>query len=217
MRSSFASLYLSDIGNTNVKIWRDGDIEIFPLSDFQPTIIKEKIYFISVNREFSKRVEKLSNWIDISNLFKVETEYKTLGIDRVVAINNLKNGIVVDVGSAVTVDIVKNSKHLGGYILLGKDATFRAFRDKAPHLKIENRDLLNLETTPLFSEDAIYYGFFHSIANLVLSLQKRYSIDNITVTGGDGKELHQILKGSIFKRELLFENIIDELKKDNII
>jgi len=216
MRSFSDSLYLSDIGNTNVKIWRDEGIEIYPLSKFQPTTIKDKIYFISVNREFSKRVKNLSNWIDISYLFQIETEYKTLGIDRVVAIYGCQNGIIVDVGSAVTIDIIQDKRHIGGYILLGKEATFQAFQKKAPHLKIEDREILPFEEIPLFSEDAIFSGFFHSIANFVISLQNRYSIKKTTITGGDGEKIYKLIDGAVLKKDLIFKNMVNRLSMGDV-
>ncbi len=214
MRSISESHYLSDIGNTNVKIWRDGQtLSTTPINIFKPEDFTERVFYISVNRNFSERVKSLQNWIDISNLFHIQTEYRTLGVDRVVALYGVENGIVVDVGSAVTVDVIKESKHLGGYILLGKEATWRAFQDKTPHLNINKSRELNIDEVPLLSGDAIYYGFYHSISSLVISLKSRFNLP-VTITGGDGEELSYLIEESIFKSDLLFLNMEKIIARD---
>ena len=206
-------MYLADIGNSNIKIWRDGEVDIFPVPSFSPSDIEEEIFYISSNPNFSKQLHRFPNWRDVSYLFQISTKYRTLGIDRIVAIDEVENGIVVDMGTAVTIDIVRNFQHLGGYILLGKKAIFETFQKKTPHLNIENRDIHDLETLPLFSEDAIYSGFFHSIANFVISLKERYKIEEVLITGGDGEELSQIVKNSKFRRWLLFEKMEKRIRK----
>ena len=170
MRNFLDSLYLSDIGHTNAKIWIDGKVETIPLQKFSPENWREKIYFINVNKSIQNRLEQLPNWIDISENILVDTDYKTLGIDRKVAIYSSKNEIVVDLGSAITIDIVKDSKHLGGYILLGKEITIKSFQQKTPHLNFQNRIEFSKNSIPQTSEDALYFGFFHPIIYLIESL-----------------------------------------------
>ncbi|HIO70424.1 MAG TPA: type III pantothenate kinase [Campylobacterales bacterium] len=206
-------MYLADIGNSNIKIWRDGEVDIFPIHSFSPNQILDRVFYISSNPNFSKQLHNFPNWKDVSYLFHANTQYRTLGIDRIVAIDEVESGIVVDMGTAVTIDIVRNFQHLGGYILLGKKASFETFQNKTPHLNIDDRKLHQIDTLPLFSEDAIYSGFFHSIANFVIGLKERYKIEEVLITGGDGEELSKVVKNSKFRRWLLFEKMEKRIRK----
>ncbi len=52
-------------------------------------------------------LKDLDNWIDISSKLDKSKYYETMGVDRMVASEAIVDGIIVDAGSAVTVDIVK--------------------------------------------------------------------------------------------------------------
>ena len=207
MKNSLDFLSLSDIGHTNVKIWRDGKVKIIPLKEFSPEKWREKIYYINVNRDIQKKLDLLSNWIDISNFIDIKTDYKTLGIDRKIGIYGAKNEIIVDLGSAITIDLIKDGIHLGGYILLGKDATIRTFQEKTPHLNFKKEGELSNNSIPKSSKDALYFGFFNPIIALIKSLQKQYSLE-VILTGGDSEEFEKLLDFKVtLKKNLLFENM----------
>jgi type III pantothenate kinase len=212
--NSSASLYLVDIGHTNAKFWRDGEIERVPLDLFYPKFFSEKIFYVSVNLKYREALKNLPNWVDLEPLIEINTNYKTLGVDRKLAIYGVKNGIIVDMGSAVTVDVVKNGVHLGGYILLGKDAVISAFKEKTPHLSFGDGEPF-FEKLPNSTEDALYFGFFHPIISLLKKLEEDYTLP-ITVTGGDSCEIREIFKDAHFKPNLLFENmekIVERVKR----
>jgi len=207
MKKYLDSLCLSDIGHTNAKIWKDGKVEIVPLKNFSPEKWREKIYYINVNQTIQPKLKNLSNWIDISTKIRVNTDYRTLGIDRKVVIYRSQNEIVVDLGSAITIDIIKNGDHLGGYILLGKEATIKTFKEKTPHLNFQNDGLGNFKSIPNSSENALYFGFFAPIINLVKSLKESYSL-KVILTGGDSQEFANLLDFTvILKPNLIFENM----------
>jgi type III pantothenate kinase len=209
MKKSYQFPYLFDIGNSFVKLCRDGEIIKFEVSNFSPSSFKkELVFFSNVNPMFREEIKSLSNWIDISEKMREEiiTDYRTLGSDRVVAIYGARNSIVVDLGSAVTIDIVKENRHLGGYILLGKKKVFESFQKGISHLKIENKFELGISEIPNLSEDALYFGFFHPLATFIENLSKRYNLD-ILITGGDGEELKILLANSRYEKELLFKNM----------
>jgi len=205
MKNSLDSLYLSDIGHTNVKILKNGKLEIIPLSHFSPADFSEKIYYINVNLEIQNKLDKFPNWINIAGKVEISTNYQNIGIDRKVAIFEIENGIVVDLGTAITIDIVKNRKHLGGYILLGKNSTIQAFQNKTPHLQFENsKKNINF---PNKTQDALYFGFFHQLNFFLKSLRETESLE-IILTGGDSQELSENLNfPHILNQNLIFENM----------
>jgi len=210
MKNSLDSLYLSDIGHTNVKILKNGELEIVPLSHFSPANFPQKIFYINVNLQIQKTLDKFPNWINIANLIKIDTNYQNLGIDRQVAIFDIENGIVVDLGTAITIDIVKNRKHLGGYILLGKNSTIQAFQNKTSHLKFS--DSGKMKTLPNETQDAVYFGFFHQLKFFLKSLKENENLP-IILTGGDSQEFAKYLDCSYtLNTNLIFDNMKTLLK-----
>jgi type III pantothenate kinase len=208
------SLYLSDIGNTNIKFWRNERIEIFPVDFFFKTsspktdkFKQNQVFYISVNHRYSQELEKLTKWKNIENYFQIKTDYLNLGIDRVSLMFSQKNAILVDLGTAITVDIVKNSKHLGGYILLGKNSTLETFKKKTPHLNLNQPNNFQ-NSLPQKTEEAIYFGFFHQLETFLEGLQKKYQLP-IIITGGDAEEFFEISNLNLeLKKDIIFQNIL---------
>jgi len=214
MNSLLNSLYLSDVGNTNIKFWRNGKIEIFPVDFFFKTsspktdkFKQSQVFYISVNQRYSQELKKLTKWKNIANYFQIQTDYKNLGIDRIALIFSQENAILVDLGTAITIDIVKNSKHLGGYILLGKNSTLEAFKNKTPHLNLNQPENFK-NSLPQKTEEAIYFGFFHQLETFLEGLQKKYQLP-IIITGGDAEEFFQISNLNIeLKKDIIFQNML---------
>jgi len=198
-----SSDYLCDIGHTSANCYQNGSSFRISLSKFNPKEFSDRVFYITVNREFQNFPD---NWINLDSHIKIDTDYKTLGVDRRVAIFQAKNSIIADFGSAITVDIVKESRHLGGYIMLGRDEVINGFQRKTPHLNFKNIDSLELNKPPMLSEDALYYGFFHSTSIFINSLSDRYRVP-ITITGGYSKEFLPFLKSVTYRENLLFENM----------
>jgi type III pantothenate kinase len=205
MKKYSTSLFLADIGHTNAKLWRNGKVETVSLRNFKPENIKQTFYFISVNKSYQSRFEKLKNWINLENFSNSQTTYETLGVDRKIAIHDLENGIIVDMGSAITIDIVKSQKHLGGYILLGKESLMLSFKDKIPHLNFGNS--LCDEVLPNKTEDALTCGFYHPLVSLIRELESRYKVE-VIFTGGDSTDMKNFFPKAIFNKNLLFHNMI---------
>lgn len=116
--------------------------------------------------------------------------------------------LVIDIGSACTVDLVlSNGHHAGGYIVPGlklmKDALFRD-TDRVKLDAIENcRDIEPGRTTEL----AVSSGLWSMIDGLVLNslhvLLKRGAVKpEIFLTGGDAENMAALLQGRVDNREL---------------
>jgi type III pantothenate kinase len=206
--------YLCDIGHTTAKLLnlKTNKIIKIDIDEFNPTKYKNLI-FINVNQKFNSFP---NSWIDLSDFLNIDTNYKTLGIDRQVAIWNSKNSIIVDFGSAITIDIISKNKHIGGYILLGKDEVIRGFQRKTPHLNFKKNLQNKNNEIPITSEEAIYFGFFSPISYFINSLSNKYKISTI-ITGGYAKEFLPYLNKVIYKQNLIFDNMKLIAKRNNLI
>jgi type III pantothenate kinase len=117
------NMILCDIGNSSYHFFKDGISSKMNL-DTSPKIRQNSdkqrvIYYISVNKEAENNLLKYNKCINLENYISINSNYNknNLGIDRKMACYNQENKIIVDAGSAITVDIVHNNKHLGGFIL----------------------------------------------------------------------------------------------------
>ncbi|MDQ7043345.1 MAG: type III pantothenate kinase, partial [Sulfurimonas sp.] len=115
-------MLLCDIGNTSYHFLDDKTEYKKDVKTFDASRLKEKVYYISVNAGLKSVLVNLDNWIDLSVFIDKSQYYETMGIDRIVAIDPLSDGVVVDAGSAITVDVVKDGVFEGGFIYPGVDA-----------------------------------------------------------------------------------------------
>jgi len=112
-------LILCDIGNTTYDFLINGKHKKYFLDEKVPKF-DDEIYFVSVNEKATKKLlKKNSHAKNINKFLKFSTAYQGLGIDRAVACSFQDNCVIVDAGSAITVDIMEEGVHKGGFILLG--------------------------------------------------------------------------------------------------
>jgi len=202
-------MILCDIGNSTFHFKTNKkDFKVSINGDLSKIKFKNKIYFISVNKQATKKLLKyFPDAINLNNYFKFDTRYATtMGIDRVVAIQNIKNGIVVDFGSAITVDIIKNKKHLGGFIMPGIKMLKNNYPKISKKLKFDFVTNTNLDKIPLNTNEAINYGIINMIVLPIKSIQKKYNLD-IIFTGENSKLILQYFKNYKYKKNLIFKNM----------
>lgn len=200
-------MILCDIGNTNTKFFVENKIVNYYKNDEIPNF-NDDIFYISVNEKSKERLLKSNpNAKDLAPFVNFQTSYKGIGIDRVIACCFEKNSIIIDAGSAITVDIIEDSKHIGGFILLGLNSFIKSYENISEVLKIEKTDFeknINLDKIPLQTKDAILYALIKSI---ILPIKEISKDKNIIFTGGDGEFLAQFFENSQYKKELIFENM----------
>lgn len=204
-------MILCDIGNTTASFWEDGKITKFSISQFKSYKPTQKVYFISVNDKLNKKL-KDENFVNLEPLVE-RSSYKGLGIDRAMACYTIKTGLVVDAGSAITLDIVSNGIHLGGVILPGLNASLEAYENISPRLKIHLNSQINLDSLPQQTTDAISYGI---IKPIVLLIKEMANGEQIYFTGGDGAFFDRFFENSIYSKDLVFlgmKKIIEENKE----
>ncbi|NOX15475.1 MAG: type III pantothenate kinase, partial [Epsilonproteobacteria bacterium] len=151
----------------------------------------------------------------IEPYFQIDTIYQGLGIDRIAACTAINDGMVVDAGSAITVDIMSNSLHLGGFILPGLSAYEQTFSHISEKLSFKLNMGVDFEALPQKTSDALSFGV---IKPILMILKDSCKDKKIYFTGGDGKFFSKYFTNSIYDRTLIFrgmKKIVEENLKLN--
>ncbi|NPA54738.1 MAG: type III pantothenate kinase [Epsilonproteobacteria bacterium] len=200
-------MILCDIGNSYFHFNINGKI----FDEAQCSIKNQKVYFISVNAKKTKELlSKNPNSINLAKYVTFNTHYQGLGIDRIMACKTIEEGVVVDAGSAITIDIMLNSLHLGGYILPGINALNRSYKQISPILDQHFTMQVDLKILPSTTIEAISYG---SIGMIVAMIEKVAKNKKIYFTGGDGMYLAKFFKNSIYIKDLVFRGMHQTIKE----
>jgi len=194
-------MILVDIGNTNIHVCEDEKIYNLKI----PKKFNDEVYYISVNKQKEKEFLELNqNAINLENYINFNTNYKNLGIDRIMACYSIDIGTVIDAGSAITVDFMKNKKHLGGIIFPGIFAYKKAFATISEKL---NKEYKKPENFPNSTEEALWSGSIGSIKCMI----EKYNIRPVYLTGGDGEYLAKFIDG-IYVKDLVFRGMKKVIK-----
>lgn len=197
-------MLLCDIGNTNANFLDNHKFYSMSIEQFYTYKAKEKIFYINVNPYLEEKLNNDPLFINLAPYFSFDTIYDNLGIDRVAVCYTIEDGVVIDAGSAITVDIVSNSIHLGGYILPGIESYKKAFSSISPKLKYEFNTQINFDAFPQKTMDALSYGVFKSIYLII----KDSAYDKkIYFTGGDGQFLANFFNYAIYDKFLIFRGM----------
>ena len=151
----------------------------------------------------------------------------TLGLDRLAAavgaytIFPRQNVLIVDFGSAITVDFLNaKGEYLGGNISPGATLRFRSlhrFTDHLPLCELPGTDTSLLGDSTLSAiRNGVVNGIVFEIGSYLEILEK--SADNLKVvfTGGDGKYFAEKLKNTIFvDPDLVFKGLNEVLEHDH--
>ncbi|MGP1532491.1 MAG: type III pantothenate kinase [Campylobacter sp.] len=204
---------LCDVGNTNASFFENGKITKIKLENFKDFKSDEKIYFISVNDEMTGKLQNLPKFVNLEPYFELDTIYEGLGIDRIASCYAIKNGLIIDAGSAITIDVMMNSMHLGGAIIPGISHVLKACEAISPRLKISLNSQVSLDALPQKTADAVSYGV---IKPILLLIENMANGSKIYFTGGDGEFLSRFFATSIYDRMLVFRGMqkLIEQKKD---
>lgn len=197
-------MILCDIGNTFLHFYQDGRV----WKESPQKILRkreDKIFYISVSK---KNLEALLNVcpqsINLAPYFSLDTAYRGLGIDRIAACQTISEGVVIDAGSAITIDIMQDNMHLGGYILPGIASYLRLFSNISERLQIMPDLSLDLDLMPQNTKEAISLGILKSIVNFIQEVSKGKTI---YFSGGDGKFFSKFFKNSIYNEMLVFNGM----------
>jgi len=197
-------MILCDIGNHTINFFHDGKYWNLKCSEFSSFQTKETVYYISVNDKIDSELKNRKNFVNIESYFEFDTIYQGMGIDRIAACSAVQDGMIVDAGSAITVDIMSNSIHLGGFIMPGLSSYEKSFEEISSRLKFRLNPNIDLSALPQKTADALSYGV---IKPIILVLQDIQKDKKIYFTGGDGKFFSKYFENSIYDRGLVFRGM----------
>jgi len=195
-------MLLCDIGNTSYHFLQEGRDYKEDVSAFDPASIKQKVYYICVNAAINKVLTTLDNWIDLKDKVNMDDYYETMGVDRIFACEAVSNGVIIDAGSAITVDVVKDGKFQGGFIYPGVNAMAKTYENISPALSYPFNFDIDLNKLPKNSVDAISYGYLKMLYMEVMSHDME-----IYLTGGDAKKISHIFKDAKIDETLIFNGM----------
>lgn len=204
-------MLLCDIGNTTYHFFLEGKGYKEDVNLFDPSIVKEKVFYICVNPHVKKVLKELKNWIDLSLHVDMRKYYETMGVDRIMACEAIESGIIVDAGSAITVDVVKEGRFEGGFIYPGARAMSECYKNISSALTYSFNFEVDLDRMPKNSRDAISYGYL----KLLQSEVKSYNMD-IFLTGGDAMNFKKIFPASQVDEMLIFRGMTNIMKRANL-
>ena len=207
-------LILCDIGNTTFHFFIEGEHQKVFLEDDLPKI-DELIYYISVNDRATKKLTNtFAKTIDLKKYINFKTSYEGMGIDRMIACIGYNNTGIIDAGSAITVDIMENNEHIGGMILPGIKNYEKIYAQISPKLDFDFSVKVNLDKIPLHTKDAISYSILKAI---ILPIKEIVQSKTVIFTGGDGELLSRYFNNSVYKQDLIFENMKGIINANNCI
>ncbi len=195
-------MLLCDIGNTSYHFFDGVRSYKENVKQFDPSSITEDVYFISVNTEVNNSLVTLSNWINLAESIDKSSYYETMGLDRIVALEAVHNAVIVDAGSAITVDVKREGIFEGGFISAGLNAMSETYKSISPALSYEFNMALYTKKLPKNSQDAISYGYLKLLQTEVLSFELP-----IILTGGDSKSLQELFPNAIQNENLIFDGM----------
>ncbi|SFV74897.1 Pantothenate kinase type III, CoaX-like [hydrothermal vent metagenome] len=204
-------MILCDIGNTSYHFLENEKEYKKDVTSFHPETIQQKVFYICVHPEIKKTLKKLPNWIDISPYIDTKHYYPTMGVDRIVACEAIFDGLILDAGSAITVDIVTNGIFEGGFIYPGVYAMQQTYKNISKALDYSFNFECDFDIMPKNSQDAISYGYLKLLYNEVVSKNKE-----IFLTGGDAQKFLHIFPNAKVKKYLLFDGMKKIIKKANL-
>lgn len=205
-------MILCDIGNSNANFLNNSKYYSLSLQEFINFKTEEKIFYINVNERLKIYLQNQNNFVDLEPYFKFDTIYKGLGIDRIAACYTIDDGVVVDAGSAITVDIVSNSIHLGGFILPGIASYKKSFAEISSRLKYELNTQVSIDAFPQRTVDALSYGVFKGIYLLIKDTTYN---KKLYFTGGDGQFLANFFDYAIYDKLLVFRGMQKVLRENS--
>jgi len=201
-------MILCDVGNTSVDLFYAGKRTKLSVDDFDPATLYDTVYFVSVNRVFNERIQNYTNWHNLRELIDWDKYYPTMGIDRIMVCEAIEEGVIVDAGSAITVDVMKDGVYQGGFISLGLRAAQSAYANLSGALDVSFNFEVDLAKMAKNTPDALTVGFLAPLVEKIESLGKP-----LYLTGGDGLLLSRFLPGATVDEDLIFKGMEKLLQK----
>jgi type III pantothenate kinase len=201
-------MILCDIGNTSVDLFSDGKRSKYGVKNFDPSALEGDVYYVSVNTSMNERIRNLVNWHDIGEYIDLDKYYPTMGMDRIMVCEAIEDGVVVDAGSAITVDVMLNGIYDGGFIALGLNSAHEAYGRLSSALSMSFNFEVDLAKMAKNTPDALTIGFLAPLVEKIERLGKP-----LYITGGDGQLLSRFFSEAIVDEDLIFTGMKKLIEK----
>jgi type III pantothenate kinase len=195
-------MILCDIGNTSVDLFINGNRTKLSVDNFDPATFEDDVYYASVNASLNERIRDLANWHDLRGFIDWDKYYPTMGIDRIMVCEALEEGVIIDAGSAITVDVMGGGIYQGGFISLGLRAAEAAYARLSPALEMSFNFEVDLAKMAKNTPDALTVGFLAPLIEKIESLGKP-----VYLTGGDGRLLSRFMPDAVVVEDLIFQGM----------
>jgi type III pantothenate kinase len=193
---------LCDIGNTTADIFEDGIRRKIPLTEFDPEALEGEVWYANVNRALDEKLENLSHWHTITTLIEREKYYLTMGIDRILVCEAIEDGVIVDAGSAITVDVMSDGVYEGGFISLGLRSVREAYTRLSPALDVSFNFEVDFGKMAKNTPDSVTVGFLAPLIHEIQRVNKP-----IYLTGGDAPIFARYFTDAIVDEILVFKGM----------
>ena len=149
--------------------------------------------------------------IDLKKLIKLKVNRKQVGSDRIAnaigVINNNKNYIVIDFGTATTFDVIIDKTYLGGVIAPGVKLSLENLSNKAsliPKIKLSKISNVIGTNTSEAVKSGFFWGYLGLIDNIIKLIKKQSRKQfKIVLTGGLSHLFKNTIKGkSVIEKDL---------------
>lgn len=141
-----------------------------------------------------------------------------LGVDRwltMIAAHQIypkKNVLIVDAGTATTIDLLAaNGEHLGGWIMPGVQTMFDSLLNNTQKVIADPINTASV-TFGVNSSECLNHGVWAmtigSVKEAIVQANKLCTLNNVILTGGNGKQLANLMpEGCELAPELLFHGL----------
>ena len=206
-------MILVDIGNKHAHIQTSDSTQVLPIDEAIELYNDKKVYYISVNNEYTDKLKSIRLWKNVDNLISIEGEYNGLGVDRKSLCLSRGDGIYVDAGSAITMDRVSNGKYEGGLILPGIHSYEKSYREISTRLAVDIKRDIDISVLPRSTSDGVSFGVVVPMIAILTSMANDL---NLYFTGGDGEWLSKYFAGAVYDDGLVFEGMAKAIFASNI-
>ena len=147
--------------------------------------------------------------LNLTSLIKIKVNYNQVGSDRVTnaisLINDKKNFIIIDLGTATTFDVLIKNSYMGGVIAPGIKISLNTLSDRAtliPKINLKKIDKVIGNDTITAVRSGFFWGYAGLIDNIIKLIKKetRKSF-KVIITGGFS---------SLFKNPIKTKVVVDE-------
>jgi len=159
--------------------------------------------------------------IDLKKLVHIKVNRKQVGSDRIAnaiaMIDNKKNYIIIDFGTATTFDVVVKNTYLGGVIAPGVELSLKNLTSRAsliPSIDLSKISNVIGTTTSNAVKSGFYWGYLGLIDNIINLIKKQtHKSFKVILTGGLSYLFKNKIKiNSVIKKDLTVYGLIKILK-----